>query len=421
MRAGCIATPTEAMERRAGRIDAAPVPRRCRGENRRGRGANRGVLPTPPPRRPMFNFPDFSPAPLSSASSDELDAGSSPARGTGGACSPVGRDWLSALAGPEAWACSDAPDDHAEFFLDIVTLLQQTPAFPPDAHLSVTWAFLDRHKPATVASRELPGDAGAGPIGRSDPWLCGYFLYDGSAHVGLGWRIASDAGEERGLRHIQPLQASAVFDLAAQAFRECHRGARLAAPSDCQTGLALRQGLIDHLRGQPKLADRLANRYVLGSTFRPPRLPEGTEALNRRATLSQLGSRAEPVDYRVPVEVMRVLAADPELREFALSGDQPAHVARRLGISPTALRASFVRERSKRPLSVLGAQSLRPELIKRPCNESRAPSSDPRARGVQWAYDLFDSGTDIAEALSRRVVNIDAVGRAVWIQDNSEG
>jgi hypothetical protein len=340
----------------------------------------------------------------------------------GGWLSHETRHWLAGLARPEQWVSSDKPRRHAEFLVDIVGALHGMGIFSFRADLFVSWAMFNRNRPATVVSKVLPGpgadagsDAGSDVIGndRRHPWITGFFAYDGGAYLGLGEVTEVDGQSFPVLHDSWPMRASQVFELAARVARRGHRDAGQMAPPCCDDGVALRSALVRHLGQRPDVAGHLARKFSLTYGFTPPPLSDPHRDANHRVSREQLQPGARAADYRVPREVLNVLVSDQVLRMRALRHDRVVRVASTLKISPTALRCAFIGQGSM-PLTVLGAQCLHPELVRRTSKASRAEVGDRTADRATTAATLFENGEDLADALSRGILRSNAVRNLRW-------
>ncbi|ANH66803.1 hypothetical protein [Mitsuaria sp. 7] len=346
----------------------------------------------------------------SSASSVVAEAGPAP--------SLAAHRWLAELEGPETWVSTDRPDHHAAFLFDISVCLQGMGLFPAGMGPLVSWAFFDRCKEGRVLMAQDP-DAGSTACRR--PWLCGFFAYDGSAHIGLG-EVREVGGEAHPVMRIsRPLWASLVFELAAEAARRCHESCGQTAPDCCRDGIALRAGLVLQLRCEPALAERLAMQHPLARRFVPPPLSADTAESNRQAAFEKLGKKSRGSDYRSPIDLMRVMFSNDDLREKALRCNNLERVARALSVSPTALRAAFNAECVGRPMTMLGAQCLHPELVRGVSGAPRAGISEARAWRAATAMAMFERGEDLADALSRGIVRMGAVKATRWEPPGSNG
>jgi len=331
------------------------------------------------------------------------DAGPAPSAGA--------HRWLAALEGPETWVSTDRLDHHAAFLFDIGACLQGMGLFPAGMGPLVSWVFFDRCKEGRVLNAQDP-DAGSTACRR--PWLCGFFAYDGSAHIGLG-EVLDIGGDARPVMQVsRPLRASVVFELAAQASRRCHESCGQAAPDCCRDGIALRAGLVRHLRGQPALAERLATQHPLAPSFEPPPLSADIAEANRHASGERLGKKSRACDYRPPIDLLRVMVSNDDLREKALRCNNLERVAHELGVSPTALRAAFNTECVGRPITMHGAQCLHPELVRGVSGAPRAGISEARSWRAATAMDMFERGEDLADALSRGILRMGAVRATRW-------
>lgn len=352
--------------------------------------------------------PDQRPAVL--PSSVVADAGAAP--------SAAAHRWLAELEGPETWVSTDQPDHHAAFLFDIGGCLQGMGLFPAGMGPLVSWVFFDRCKAVRVLTAQDP-DAGSTACRR--PWLCGFFAYDGSAHIGLG-EVRDVGGEAHPVMQVsRPFRASLVFELAAQASRGCHESCGRTAPDCCRDGIALRAGLVRHLRCQPALAERLARQHPLARRFEPPPVSAGTAESNRHASFEKLGKKSRACDYRPPIDLLRVMVSNDDLREKALRCNNLERVARALGVSPTALRAAFNTECLGRPITMHGAQCLHPELVRGVSGAPRAGLSEARSWRAASAMAMFDRGEDLADAMSRGIVRMGAVKATRWEPPGSDG
>lgn len=308
--------------------------------------------------------------------------------------------WLKLLEDPRSWVDSPDPARQAEFLLKLAALAYDIGAIPPEHALRVSWVSLNRLGPSQVFSCELPPASDGQPIAPTGrhPWLCFYVEYDGEQQLGLGEVTLGPDGGSAVLDAHWSMSPCAAGHLLALLGRQGHVQRGSAEPMSCQSASTLRLAMARHLENRPALAEALTRSFPLRLGLAPVVLSEELQAISERARRGQLNRRTTtlPADYRVPVDVMRVLI-DPEL-EDVLHITPIQTLAKRLKLSPTTLRLNLDACGRR---TVLGRQSERPDLVRHAPAESAARRlRDGGAATVDVFRDMHRNGECIASALS---------------------
>lgn len=353
--------------------------------------------------------------------------------------------WLEQIAEPESWVTAWEDARQAAFLQAIVGVIVEMGLFPAGYAPRVDWVQLDHEgsrvwtaatpdsamasaarpesgsalaaRAAGVADPALSGEEAAPTGPHARPWICGFVLYDDRIRLGRGEVRREGLESSVSLSESVELTPSKAWDLLA-ATALTWRAQLCVRPQACLAdGKALRRAVREHLSARPELADQLAGQFPLSMCVMPRQVSSSKRYQNALAGYLRYSKPEPAACYRVPGEVLRLLA-DPVTGDPIRNGLSSWYqVASRLGVARTAMRAAIL---DTGTLTLHGRQCLEPGLVRRHLTPELLPTLRQEVRGLmaqgrfspnppansQVVRHLFENGYSLAEAVEHGLVKV---------------